>query len=57
MRKKNYLTPNSEIRIVELYSLLVQSIEEDNNADAKKNRFFSDEADQRNSLWDDETLE
>lgn len=57
MRKKNYLTPNSEIRIVELYSLLVQSIEEDNNADAKKNRFFSDEADQPNSLWDDETLE
>lgn len=56
MKKKPYLTPDSEIRIVELYSLLTDSITKNNNADAKNNRFYDDETDISTSPWSDETL-
>lgn len=52
MKRKPYVAPFSEKMMLELCSLMVQSITEDNNADAKQDDFNFDEEESSSGLWD-----
>lgn len=53
MKRRPYVAPLSEQEIMELYPLMmVQSITEDNNADAKNSAFFEEDDNSSTNPWD-----
>lgn len=53
MKRRPYVAPLSEQEIMELYPLMmVQSITEDNNADAKNSAFFEEDDNSSTNSWD-----
>ncbi len=48
MKKQHYVSPRSELLVVERSALMVQSIPEDNDADAKENGYWGIEENEDN---------
>ena len=54
MKRRPYVAPLSEQEIMELYPLMVVSIEEDNNPDAKNSQFYEENNNSYTNPWDND---
>lgn len=52
MKRRPYVAPLSEQEIMEFYPLMVQSITENNDADAKNSQFFEEDNNSSTNPWD-----
>ena len=54
MKSRASVGPLSDLEMMELYPLMVVSIEEDNNPDAKNSQFFEEDNNSSTNPWDND---